>query len=187
MDLRNRLKGETQHLHDQMEGLPIFKKIVDQTITFEAYKALLEKFYGFIAPCERVWNDSPFQAIIKDREKTHLLEEDLIALGSQKSTLSAIPLYQYPMDITLEKLLGYLYVIEGSTLGGQIITRILRGHLQLSPEYGARFFYGYGKKTKEKWDEYCVMLNGINDSTQQEDVIQSAFFTYHAFYAWLFK
>lgn len=125
--------------------------------------------------------------IIKNRKKTPLLEEDLISLGTQESSIATIPICQHPTDITWENLLGYLYVIEGSTLGGQVITRILRDHLHLSPSNGARFFYGYGKKTKEKWDEYCAILNSVDDRKKQECIIKSALFTFNAFYAWLFK
>ncbi len=184
MDLRSGLKKETQSLHDQVESLPFFKKIIDQTITLQEYKQLLEKMYGFIAPYEAI-SCLVFQSLMEGRIKVPLLEEDLISLGIPKNAMQTIPQCCPFTKMTRENLFGYLYVIEGSTLGGQVITQLLKNHLHLSPANGARYFYGYGKKTREKWNEYCAQLNHIDDRMQQESIIQSALFTYRAFHAWL--
>jgi heme oxygenase len=54
-------------------------------------------------------------------------------------------------------LIGTLYVIEGATLGGQVISRHLYRHLGFSANAGARFFNGYGDEaaTQQQWTLFC--------------------------------
>jgi len=48
---------------------------------------------------------------------------------------------------------GAVYVVEGATLGGQVISRQVIPALALSPDRGCRFFSGYGAETGERWCE----------------------------------
>lgn len=49
---------------------------------------------------------------------------------------------------------GSLYVIEGSALGGQVITPRLRRDLGLEPGRGASYFHGFGERTGGMWREF---------------------------------
>ena len=51
-------------------------------------------------------------------------------------------------------IVGALYVIEGSTLGGKVIARQLAAHLGLNAAKGARFFHGHGAATEAHWGEF---------------------------------
>jgi heme oxygenase len=44
--------------------------------------------------------------------------------------------------------------LEGSTLGGQFISRQLRDTLGISAANGARFFNGYADQTGPRWKEF---------------------------------
>ncbi|MFZ2269620.1 MAG: biliverdin-producing heme oxygenase [Azonexus sp.] len=61
-------------------------------------------------------------------------------------------------------LLGTLYTIEGSSLGGQVISRYLAEHLALTPAAGGRFFHGYGAQTLLFWEEFETFLNAALSS-----------------------
>ena len=50
--------------------------------------------------------------------------------------------------------IGCLYVLEGSTLGGQFILRALQERLGLSPDREARFFASYGKHVGSMWKSF---------------------------------
>ena len=52
------------------------------------------------------------------------------------------------------KLAGMLYVLEGSTMGGQVISRCIKENIQVTPEAGGRFFAGHKDKTPCHWGEF---------------------------------
>jgi heme oxygenase len=53
--------------------------------------------------------------------------------------------------------LGYVYVIEGSTLGGQVVLRDLGTRLSLTPEESA-FLRSYGAEVGRMWREVLAWL-----------------------------
>ena len=81
-------------------------------------------------------------------------------------------------------MLGYLYVIEGSTLGAQVIIQHLHSQLPTLAG-GEQFFRGYGKKTKMMWDSFCNILTQISNVTEQDSIIRSANLTYQLLYQWM--
>jgi heme oxygenase (biliverdin-IX-beta and delta-forming) len=53
-------------------------------------------------------------------------------------------------------LFGALYVIEGSTLGGQVVSR----HLQTIPAIAStRYFESYGSETGRNWQKFSALLS----------------------------
>jgi heme oxygenase len=95
-----------------------------------------------------------------------------------------------------------LYVIEGATLGGRIITRQLQTQLGLKPESGGAFFDGYGAQTGPYWKAFCTMLtnnadqdDGHSDNhcgdrsaneSRQGTIVAGANRTFEALTHWLF-
>lgn len=184
--LHNKLQLATQTTHAQIEKIPLLRKIITQSITLPEYHQLIKKFYGFIAPCEAECKHSPHQLHFADREKTPLIEQDLVTFGiTEQSRDNISRCSQLPSLSEYENILGYLYVMEGSTLGGMIITQHLQHHLQLTPDQGLRYFYGYGSQTKMMWKTFCETLNRVTDSQQQNKIIQSAQATFHSLYQWM--
>jgi heme oxygenase len=158
--LFERLKAGTQQDHREIEAL------IDPMSNFaslDAYKAHLIKTWGIYQPLEAGLAALDWTAVGIDlvaREKTPLLDEDMRFLGishvqpdDNKPTLDRA---------NLDFALGCLYVLEGATLGGQVISTYL-AKLGIGPENGGRFFNGYGKRTGEMWKsfqatatDYCV-------------------------------
>jgi heme oxygenase len=188
MDLHTRLRTETRHLHQQLEHAPLLNKIMSNELALVDYVILMKKFYGFILPCEGAIQLHTHRHLIMDREKTHLLQADLLALGVDKSELTTIAHCSLlPPTTERLQLLGYLYVMEGSTLGGQMITQHIQQHLRLQPDNGGRYFYGYGKETSSMWKSFCKQLNEIDIPADQDIIVSSANTTFHSLYAWMCK
>ena len=186
MDLRQRLKTETAPLHDKIEQSFLLKKIIQQKMTREEYPLLIKQFYGFIKPCESLINSLPCKAILNNREKTAFLEQDLQVLGVPKNNLSSLPqCKRIPTLTEHEHVLGYLYVMEGATLGGQVIGGILKNQLQITPHHGGKFFNSYGNNTKNMWHIFCHHLRSITDPEQQNTIFASACLTYSTLSHWL--
>lgn len=186
MDLRQRLKDETTNLHDKIEQTFLFKKILQQEITLSDYQLLIQKIYGFITPCEAIIDSLTCKSVIENRKKTPWLEHDLhtlkILTAGDDELLRCLDL---PILSEPEHVLGYLYVIEGATLGGQVITKMLKIQLQITVDKGGRFFHGYGDKTKMMWNKFCSHLCSINDVKQQNMIIHAAINTFDRLYEWM--
>ena len=183
------LKQATRENHAALEGqLPL----LDPLLSHENYRQLLSRFFGYYAPLETQLLALPWPDEIgfdySVRHKTPRLEQDLIALGETPETLAQLPRCQdLPEVVTFPNLLGCLYVIEGATLGGQIITRHLRINLGLTPETGAVFFNGYGAQTGAHWQTFCKMLTDLTEETSgDEDIIATANRTFETLGQWLF-
>jgi heme oxygenase len=76
---------------------------------------------------------------------------------------------------------GCLYVIEGSTLGGQIISRHLRARLNVTPQAGGLFFHGYGEETGAMWKAFCSTLGAHALTLENQDpIIDAALATFRS-------
>jgi heme oxygenase len=100
------------------------------------------------------------------RRKTEWLRDDVVHFGLN---LLAPPWQPPELPALLAvadrgALIGTLYVIEGATLGGELIARHLQVHLELGPSCGARFFNGYGDAltTRDNWQAFCGFANSID-------------------------
>ena len=160
-----RLKSDTERQHREIEGL------IDPMKNFAslvAYKAHLLKSWTFYRSMEADLASLDWSAVgieYASRRKTQLLEHDLKVLGVPPNPAE----HRKPMleRTTLDFAIGCLYVLEGATLGGQIISRHL-AKLGIGPENGCLFFSGYGAKTGEMWKSfqvsathYCITENQI--------------------------
>ena len=165
--LFERLKSGTEQQHREIEAL------IDPLKNFQsldAYKAHVLKSWGFYLPLEGCLAAFDWSAAGIDfvpRLKAPLIEQDLRVLGMQQPRLGeAQPLARRNLDFAL----GCLYVLEGATLGGQIISRHL-ATLGIGPANGGLFFHGYGARTSEMWKSfqlsatrYCVTEDQIGEA-----------------------
>ena len=163
-----RLKSDTEQQHREIENLIDPMK---NFVSLVAYKAHLLKSWRFYRSVEADLDSLDWSAVGIDfalRRKTPLLEHDLKVLGVFHSPAE----HCKPMleRTTLDFALGCLYVLEGATLGGQIISRHLM-KLGIGRENGGLFFSGYGAKTGEMWKSfqvsathYCITENQIDDA-----------------------
>lgn len=186
MDLRKRLQEETKSLHDKIEQTYLLKKILLQEITLNDYQLLIQKFYGFITPCEALIDSLKCKSLIKNREKKPWLEQDIHALKiSNNNDIKLSICLDLPVLSEYEQVLGYLYVMEGATLGGQIISKMLKTQLQITPDQGGKFFHGHGDKTKIMWHDFCSDLCSIHGIEQQNKIIHSAIDTFKRLHVWM--
>jgi heme oxygenase len=187
-----RLKLATSASHTALEGqLPLMKTDLSR----EDYRQFVSRFFGFYAPLESQLLAAPcWQALAFDyhaRQKTPRLKQDLLSLGSSTDGLALTPHCTDLPDLTTpEQLLGCLYVIEGATLGGRVITRHLQSQLGLTPESGGAFFDGYGTETGVRWKAFCAMLtrnaDNSGDEVRHEAIVAGANRTFETLTHWLF-
>jgi heme oxygenase len=183
-----RLREETRSAHERLE---IHIDLLERPWSMSFYQRLLEKFYGFYDVVEpATFQHSQWQQVgiePHQRLKTPLLVRDLQFLGLSSGAIGNLPRCERaPVAPTFAEALGCAYVLEGSTLGGQIITRHLRRELGLEAERGSAFFVSYGSEVGPMWRQFVEVLNTYPlTETQQNDLVQSACDTFRTFDDWL--
>lgn len=177
-----KLKEATKHQHDSLESAV---SVMDQMFTRTDYIALLTKFYGFysaIEPKLREYDLSEFGIEVGERMKTEMLKSDLENLGaniSDDNDPNAIPTID-----SAASAFGAMYVLEGATLGGQVITRHLKQHLALDTTNGGSFFNSYGANVGPMWKAFCAAATEFsekNDGKMDDVMVETAQATFQSF------
>lgn len=179
------LKEKTMHAHEALEALLIPR--LRQINSTAEYVRLLQTFYGFFSPLEGIIEQ--FLTIrqlpdIHGRRKAVFLLDDIAALGFSTEHLATTS--HLPLITNEAQAWGALYVLEGSTLGGRGITRMLRkqcGGLSLNH---LTFFNGYGEATGPMWLRFQEALNGLEyTDSELAATIQAANDTFLNFKTWI--
>lgn len=167
------LRKTTNSSHRKLEEKLSF--LLEPDLTFSHYLNLLIKLFGFYAPLEE-----QFEKIEKSprfnfpgfdplpRRKTPLLHKDLTALGLAVKELNSLPRCPaLPPVNTPSQMLGCMYVLEGATLGGQIIQRQLKLSLDIDSDTGAAFFNSYGPAVGPMWQSFSRLLEAYSPEDQR--------------------
>lgn len=162
-------------MHDRVESKFDLERKVDCIAT---YRSLLECLLGLQLPLEATldrvkWADRAID--VAKRRKSRWLADDLRALGHSGPSLSQIPTCPLPREVPEETALGWMYTLEGATLGGRVILRAAQRKLGVSESWAGRFFSGYGPQTATVWRAFTTVLNTIEpDSAAADAVIEGA-------------
>ena len=156
-----RLRLETRSEHEAVEHV----LNVMGALTGSTYRQRLVQFYGFYNPLEAALQTrcakqsdrhshslevSQLPMLLPRLHKSLLLRQDLHHLGVSTEGLAqcrALPQIQTPAEV-----LGCLYVLEGATLGGRMITEHIQATLGITPTTGGSFFDGYAGHTARMWN-----------------------------------
>lgn len=163
MTLRDALKYGTRSEHEALESsldlmrpgfsLPDYHQLL---LRYHAFYLAFETFLGR----ESRRGSLPARFYWTDRRKTPWLQQDLLAL-SQCEPMQNVQVFEPDLPVlfpTAEHQLGAIYVIEGSMLGGRILSRHFSGSLGLTVERGLRFFFGYGEEAARRWQATLQLL-----------------------------
>lgn len=178
-----RLRSETRLEHERLEN---DLNLLRTDLTYSSYCQILERFYGFYFPWEQKLSARLPVSLPLDfeaRRKTPKLVSDLRFLGSDPN---ALPLCaDLPNLRTLPELLGGMYVTEGATLGGQLISRHLERTLNLQDGLGYAFFSSYGPNVGQMWREFRQLLVSVIEPVFENETVVGAKNTFDSIYKWL--
>lgn len=154
------LRAATEHLHRALHQHPLIAELLARP-SFDSYRAVLEGFQRFyaeaepmIVECSRKFGCArQYPLVIRSR----WLIADLESLGCEcDRPVSLNDEHPVAKLNSVAELVGTLYVINGSALGGATILRKVSALLSI--EHSCRFFTGEGDKTGETWNafqEFC--------------------------------
>ena len=167
------LKQNTAEFHDAAERLFNSEKIFNKTFTLDDYKKIIHTNYLMLLHSE----DKIFSNLsdrfseklqLRDRKKLPLIEKDIASLALTNQTAS------HELEFANEsEALGAMYVIEGSTLGGNVIAK------QLSKTEGFdnitfNFFGCYQENTGPMWKNFKEVLDTEVTEENYDEVLSGA-------------
>ena len=183
-DVLSDLRRGTADLHQSIER--VMPKFED--IDADRYRQILEKFYGFYEPFEKplleMWPHRTRDLQMSLRQRVPLLKKDLgyFHAAAELENLprcKSLPRYQ-----TWAELFGGLYVLEGSTLGGQLITAQLQK--QGFPKEVCHFFGGHGAQTGKMWQSFLAQLKTqVVSEVERQQAVKAAQETFLKLESWL--
>lgn len=184
VSLHARLREATAQAHAQLESL---LGLLDSPMSYARFVAVLMRFHGF----HRIWEPALAHALgdaqfTVPRRRLLLIEHDLRALDIDDLDIEVLPVVPEAAQLcrTLDAALGSLYVMEGSTLGGRVITRRLLEDADWCPEEGLLYFHPYGDLTGERWRQTLALLDSVPPE-RHEAVVEGALETFALLLQWL--
>ncbi len=179
------LRDRTRAAHERAEEtLPL----LDPSLDAARYRAILAGFWGFHAVLEpRVAAVAELRDLGLDpaeRRKLPRLEHDLRTLGADPTRVTVAD--AVPEVEGVAAALGCMYVLEGATLGGRIISRQLAAR-GIRPDAGGAFFAGYGDETGEMWKSFSAAIGAYAEAHPESTarIVEAADETFTLLERWL--
>lgn len=183
-----RLRRETRGHHERIERE---LDVLRPGRTAGDVRDLLAAFYGFYVPWERAAGETLAAAGLGEffdaRRKVRFLQSDLeYHLGAGVDVSSVRTCDRMPDTTTVQNAMGSMYVLEGSTLGGQIIARHFREHVPgLEGGRGCSFFTCYGSDVGMKWRQFQGVLRAHSSPASDDAIVAAACETFVLLQDWL--
>jgi heme oxygenase len=176
------LQESTEEIHKQAE-----KKMISELKQIQSpsnYARLLNWMYGFYQPMEdkiSAWlTENVFPDMEKRRRAANILR-DIQAIGQ------TLPYPDICRDLptinSFAEALGAMYVLEGSTLGGRVIAKMLSR--QLGSTDGLSFFNAYGMETGGMWLTFKSFLDRPFLEDERRQILSTAKDTFLKFKTWI--
>jgi heme oxygenase len=183
--LQQILKRETASYHSALEAEV---DVVGCLGSANSWLWLLKTFYTFWTPVEaRAFSPPGFGGWLpdsQDRRRAHRLHRDIEALGGNPDDLLLCT--ELPQLDSLARRFGCLYVMEGSSLGGQQIVKLATS-CGYTAERGCSYFASYGDRVGSMWKAFVEHLDAYGTAypEQMETAVASAIETFTKFRGWL--
>ncbi|MCR5880942.1 biliverdin-producing heme oxygenase [Phenylobacterium sp. J367] len=180
-DLATHLRAETSGAHHSLEtSLDLLRRPADR----QGFLEVLERFHGFHAVWEgAIRTRSTYAAFHASRARLPHLRRDLAALGRTTAEMRMLP-HCLEADALVDgaaRTLGSIYVLEGSTLGGQVIARELADSGWL-PRGGLTYFNPHGRRTGEMWRGFRTWLG--DQEVDWDETVEGARRTFALLESW---
>jgi heme oxygenase len=180
------LRSGTRAEHQQLDQflLPVIREVFTRRDLVD----LLLLFYGYIKPVQDQINAFLDDGLIADyslRRMPERLLNDIEALEGDAEPM--IMCRQIPLIESVGEALGAYYVLEGSTHGGPIISRMINANLRLTDDGGLSFFMGYGANNPKMWESFVRSLEENSTVSDTDMIVGSARKTFECLKNWLIE
>jgi len=175
-----RLKTATRHSHGALDARIMAGDIFASRDHFARFLRVQFRFHRDV---DALYGSPALDALLPDlaeRRRLDQVAQDLQDLEQAVPVPLAAPL---PADLPLAAALGWLYVAEGSNLGGTVLYR-MAAKLGLDAGFGARHLAAHPDGAARHWRSFTAALDSVPLSAEQEqqviDAADAAFRSVHA-------
>lgn len=186
-NLMAELRDATRDAHQRLENLPFAQALSDKELPLESYVGYLRAMAVVHSTLEHelpvesdnriaaVWDDAMRKLpalqrdldhfapqAIRDIPAAHTAAESVAHLLLKRSTASPL------------SMLGYLYVLEGSTLGARVLAPWARQTFDLSGDSGLAYLQSYGDAVEEHWHRFRASMDRLELSKPDRSSIVEA-------------
>jgi heme oxygenase len=182
-----RLKSETQDLHDAAEKHELQRRLMKGELPKVVYAAHLAQLYlvhnalesGIKAAQSAV---PQLASVVKDYQfQVAYLEEDLAHFGIALDSITPLPATTRLLEKIAEAsasnpiaLLGYHYVLEGSNNGSKYIAKAAAQAYQLQPGVGLRYLDPYADNQRPYWGQFVADMAACEFTEGDSDLLVGA-------------
>ncbi|MFN0010053.1 MAG: biliverdin-producing heme oxygenase [Phycisphaerales bacterium] len=185
--LHDALKTRTWPLHQQAEHHPFQAAIMRGSVPRRGYIAQLEQtllvhqaLEGHLAALRH--SVPAIGAMVRDYHfRVPHARADLAVLGGNTFPVPLSPTQSLIAEINAaamnrpHALVGYFYVLEGSTNGAKFIAKALARALNITDGQGLSYQDPHGDQQRSRWAEFKASLNTLGLSPAQEgEVVEAA-------------
>lgn len=173
MTLIDKIRQETKAIHSRLDKIELTKQLMRKDVTIKNYADYLQCFYALHVIVEPVLYKQAaivFPDITKNQRLESLLK-DLKTLGISEFQVEFPVVEKY---FSPNAVLGALYVMEGSRLGGRHIASFLRDNLTDQKDYS---FYFLEEKPDVGWATIFERLSACKQN-ESEEIIESAIYMF---------
>ncbi|HIJ87874.1 MAG TPA: hypothetical protein HPP97_09365 [Desulfuromonadales bacterium] len=167
--LFDQLRSATWHRHENLEKLPFVLALMAGTLPLQSYIAQLRGLTICFASIENALPTLPEAMAERLRpfiSRRFLMLCDDLSFFSPRMIPDILPAIKCALDAAVRirqadpgKLLGYLYVLQGTIRGNQAHLSDIIRCFTLDDE-GTFFYQGYGSGTDTVWHEFRSLANG---------------------------
>ncbi|MFW5730796.1 MAG: biliverdin-producing heme oxygenase [Desulfonatronovibrionaceae bacterium] len=187
ISLVSRLRQATQDLHSQIEQTSFAGVFFSRTVSLKAYlgyirvlgvihsvleKSLDQSKHPLV---QRVWNDDlrRFPLLIQDNDQFRydLVPDVVPAINSALKAASLIRVAALENPLSL---LGFLYVMAGSSGGASVLAPLAAEALELEPHKGLAYLSLHGGKGVDHWQRAAEAIDRLPLAEDQVPVLEQA-------------
>lgn len=168
------IKNNTAPSHARLEQALFAAAIMDGSFTISHYHTVLRVNYlvhHLLEPLifSALGEELKARVSLAAREKLAALEKDMRGAGINVSEDHQVPVKVPGFTSELEAL-GALYVLEGATLGGQVINNRLKKN-EAFAALPLAYYNIYAQRTGSMWKQFLDIINQYND---EDSALQGA-------------
>ena len=182
-DFPANLRDSIQPMHDAIEQLPITKQIAAGIVSRTDYLELLAQLHGLHQVLEPLLASHSYN--VYDAEtmaRTTALERDITQLGGTLSrsltseTTLLTQLFQDWAEHSPWKLLGALYILEGSRMGSRfLVKQVARAmDVPIEPHQGLDYHLELSQERPKLWPVFKANLAAAPLSDEQKEDVTAA-------------
>lgn len=171
-----RLNNETRAHHAEAES--DFDVLFEAETTPRHYLMFLVRAYGFEAPLESTLGMTPNlerMIDVKERTKAGFIAQDLIALGLHPQQIAELPqCLTIPQFHEVADALGWMYVVERTTLAHSVLRRHLLTRLPHRMRNASNYLCSYTGVVGSRWRKFGATLDDIAGEPEVADRVVCA-------------